>query len=448
MFRTFVTILLISTFAIAADRNVSLTIYNQSMAVVKEIREVNVENNRIVLDDVAGQIDRTSVKLDLSSGRVLEQNYEYDLINFDKIIHRYENDSIGIWSYHADTKTYDTLRVKLIHYNNNMPSVCSKYGKLFFMQIGNYNFVYPDDVSEYYFTPTLIWKVDNVNQGKQNAELTYITKGITWTAEYIAVLAPGGNSLDINCWVDVENNTGATYRNAKMKLMAGDLHQAPTYATDRMYSEGYASMSAPSSPMFQQRNLYEYYLYELQGLTSIADKEDKQIALLEAKHVPYVSKYSYQAYQGNEKVTINIMFENSKSSNLDRPMPAGRFRFFQSEADGNREYIGEDRIDHTPSGREINLTTGNAFDITGKTTLVSNRQISTSIQEYDYKVQLFNAKMEPVKVEVVVAKNGVWSILQSDVSFKNRDAYRKYTIVEIPARGETTLYYTVHVVSN
>jgi len=271
-----------------------------------------------------------------------------------------------------------------------------------------------------------------------------MTGGMNWHAEYVAVVAENDQSMDLSGWVSVENRSGATYPEAKLKLVAGAVHRAPppmpVFAKGRMV-EGVA---ADQAPQFTERGLFEYHLYELERPSTIADQEVKQISLFASAHAPVKKIYEYAGmYGGGVKVTLET--ENKEAVGLGMPLPAGKVRAMKADRDGRLEFVGEDAIDHTPRGEKVKIRMGDAFDVKGERILADHHQLSDRVFEETIEVKLRNHKSEPIEVVVVEHPQGSWEILESTHPYEKKEAYKIEFKVPVKPDQEVTVRYKVRV---
>ncbi|MDK9700883.1 MAG: hypothetical protein OEM52_12115 [bacterium] len=430
-------ILTITALAFAAERTVHLTIYNNDLAVVREVREVTIASNQLSIADVAERMDPTSVKLSIPGATVIEQNYEYDLVNQQRLLERRLGERIDVVLEKGELVSGKLLTP------GSWGIVLETEKEMRLLQSGIQQILIPGNSQGMYLRPTLVWQLAGDTKGKKSAELSYTTNGISWSAEYIGVLAAKGEQLDFNGWVDINNQSGATYPDANLKLIAGDINRVQP---ERMYrAKGGMAMQTmamdEAAPQFEERGLFEYHLYELQRPSTVSDRQRKQISLLSAPTVKYEKQLSYQISQGNKKVSVTVKFKNEKASGIEQPLPAGRVRLFQAEVSGNREFVGEDRIDHTGIGNEVKLNVGNAFDVVGETVMEEERRISDRVNEADWKVTLKNSKKEAVTVIASWQSGG--EIREPSITPVKKSAHLHEFTVTIPARGESKLTFTV-----
>lgn len=425
------------------QKSVSITVYNNNLGVVKDLRTLDITSgiSTIKLTDVAELIDPTSVHIGIN-GEVLEQNFQYDLVRFSKILGKYIDKNIQL----INPKGELIEGVLLTAEGFNIVLQKKDGGLLMLPDISDHQ-ISVNALPEGLITkPTLVWLLNSKTKGKQDVEVSYQTGGMNWHAEYVAVLNKNDDKLDLNSWVSVDNNSGATYKNAKLKLVAGDVNivfQQPK----RQPMMNKEFMATDSKPQFSEGELFEYHIYNLQRPTTLNDSETKQISLFEAKNVKINKKYFYLggSYYGNRengKVTVILEFDNSESNNLGIPMPKGKVRVYKSDGDAI-EFIGEDFIDHTAKNSKINLEIGKAFDITVDDKQTENTNISNRVNEQKYEVKIKNEKKEDIVVDVERVLGQNWTILNSSLDFEKLDSQRILFKVPVKANSETTLKYKV-----
>ncbi len=457
--------------------NVQLTIYNQNFALVREERAMSLDKgmNTIFVGDVAATIEPSSVAFksltDPMSVVVREQNYQYDLINPNTIL----NKSVG-----KKVKVYDggklvegillnpaTVTV-LSSGEYNPYSATQSNGLVVQTQNGIILNASVNQVSELpeglVSQPTLMWKLESAKSGSQATEVSYIANSITWSADYVAVVDPSDKYIDLTGWVTLTNNSGVTYNNASLNLMAGDVHrvqpQTRYKGANAMMSDAYDISAAPA---FTEKSLFEYHLYTLKDKTTVKDKETKQISLMSASRVPakklYIydgrkdwwSSYRYGGYRpgesydvsANKKVNVLMEITNSKENNLGLPLPKGKIRVYKSEADANQHFVGEDLIDHTPKDEKVRLYLGDAFDVVATHTRTNFKRISDHEVEETFEISLRNHKDAPVTVVDTEHLTSDWAITQSSHKYFKKDASTVEIPVDVPKDGEVKINYTV-----
>ncbi|MFH1197731.1 MAG: DUF4139 domain-containing protein [bacterium] len=432
------------TLAQGDDQNsVAVTVYNANLGVVREIRNMDIPsgNSIIKITDVAQLIDPTTVHIKLN-GTVLEQNYQYDLVSLDKILKKYIDKTIQLIG-----KNGEFVEGTLLSAYGNQIVLEKKAGGLQMLpNINDYQISVGNLPDGLITKPTLVWMVDSKSKGKQDVEVTYQTGGMNWHAEYVAVLNSDDTKLDLNSWVSVENESGTTYKNAKLKLIAGDVNlvQQNVYR-DRMPKGATLDYAAESAPQFEEKELFEYHIYNLQRPTNLANNETKQISLFEAAGVKAVKRYLYSSgsyYGSNGKVAVIVEFENKNEYGLGIPMPAGKVRMFKSDGE-SLEFVGEDMIDHTPKNEKLKLKIGDAFDIVVEEVETDNKQISTRVREISYEVKIKNRKKEDVVVDVERNLGLNWEVLSSSIQYEKKNSQTIVFKVPVKADTETVLKYKI-----
>lgn len=437
---TFV-ILLAVTAACAQD--VSVTVYNQNLGLIKQTRAVTIQKGSFTLEaaDVAAQIDPTSVHLKLADVILLSQNFEYDLVSKDRLLEKYLGQTIQVF-----TDKGDLFEGKLLAASGAQLILQAKDGQV--------QVVSPDAVRDVRFgelpgglrsRPTLVWSLIGRKAGKRTAELSYLTKGMTWHAEYVAVTKAQSDRLDLSSWVSIENHSGATYENAKLKLMAGDVRVISPQGVplDGRRYRNLEATPAKAAPSFEEKPFFEYHLYTLQRPTTLKDRQTKQISLFDPVSVTARREYVYDYRKNPEKVGVNLVFQNEKKSGLGIPLPAGKVRVYQEDSDGSLEFVGEDRIEHTPKDEEVRLVVGSAFDIKAKRTLTETKRLADRVREESYQIELRNHKTKSVQITVVEKFWGDWEILESSYPYTKKDAYTIEFKVPVEANQKTVIEYRV-----
>ena len=417
------------------DTNPKVTIYNGGFGVVRLVKEIDCPNkgvNAPRIEDIASQIDTTSVRIKGidSDIAVLEQNYKYDLVNLEKLMQRCVGEEIKAnYTVGSEDKL---IEGKLLSYFGNQVLIETgnegeKEIEVFQASKLNLRGIVGKDLV---LKPTLEWLIATDKPGKQNVELSYITNGMKWEADYVAVLAADSDDkMDLQGWVDIVNNSGQKFEDANLKLIAGDVRRETNQYAGRGRQMKAMAMSLDAEAAgFEEEQLFDYHMYELQRPATIADKEQKQIGLMKAEDIDADKRY---VFNGN-KVGIYMGFRNSKENNLGDPLPAGRIRFFKPDSSGTLQYIGESRIDHTTKNEDVkDLYLGNAFDIAVDTRIThQNRMANVHDSEVEYKVK--NRKDEDITLEIPVHMGANRTMeLRGDVSDVN--------VVE-----DSALMYTVH----
>lgn len=432
------------------QKSIAVTVYNANLGVVKDIREMDIKSgtSKIFLTDVAQLIDPTSVHIKLN-GEVIEQNYQYDLVSLDKILQKYIDKEIQLIG-----ENNEFIEGKLLSSFAGQIVIAKKDGGLVMIpNTAKYRFSVGSLPEGLITKPTLVWTVNSKSSGKQNVEVSYQTSGMTWHAEYVAVLNQNDTKLDLNSWVSIENNSGATYKNAALKLVAGDVNLiSPQRQAVYGYTEEMRMDKSAVAPQFQEKEFFEYHIYNLQRPTTLAQNETKQISLFEAANVKATKKFlyrsgsSYSYYYTNSssmgKVAVIVEFENKDEYNLGVPMPKGKVRVYKSDGE-TIEFIGEDMIDHTPNKEKVKLRIGDAFDVVAEEIQTENKKITDRVFEQAYEIKLKNRKKEDIVVEVERYLGLYWEILSSSIAYEKKDSQNIIFKVPIKADSETVLKFKV-----
>ncbi|RKX28138.1 MAG: DUF4139 domain-containing protein [Candidatus Zixiibacteriota bacterium] len=428
-------LLLLPAILIADD--VAVTIYNSNLGVVSENRTLDFSKGIGQLDfkDVPSAIDASSVTFDVidksGSVAILEQNYAYDLVSPEKIYSRYIDKGIDLID--KEGKLYSG---NLLAYSSGAVTLKEKSGGIKIVQLVNITEVnFPELPDGLITRPTLFWRYSSDHDGPLDCRVGYQTSGLSWSAEYIGVLSDDEDNLDLSGWSSITNNSGKTYKDATLKLVAGDIHRARP-ERGRGMDMKMLSMAAPSDAGFEEKAFFEYHLYTLPRKATVADKEIKQISLFEPASTTVEKKFIYRPDRNPKKVEVAINFTNSTAAGLGMPLPSGRVRLFKADDDGSLILLGEDRIDHTPRDEELNIKVGYAFDIAAEERLMQRDKISNQVEDRTFEIELRNRKESSVIVKIEKKIWGFWEIVESDHPYIVKDAQTLQFDVPIEA-GET-----------
>lgn len=443
----------------AAKEGVSLTVYNQNFAVVKDVRKLDLPKatSEIRFRDVAKLIDPTSVCFksltDPAGTTVLEQNYEFDLVSADKVLDKYVDKPLAVLT--KDGKRFEGTLLSF----DKAQLILQGAANLFMIQradnVQNIEFgALPEGLLT---RPTLVWQVATGKPGGHLAEVTYQTTGMTWQADYSVIVNADDTAMDLSGWVTVTNQCGAKFADARLKLLAGDVRrvQQDPRQMDMMVMEQAARAKGGAGGGFEEKAFFEYHLYTLDRPTTLNENQIKQVELLAAGAVPVTKRYVFEPMgryghkrygdPNTYKVNVYIEFKNDKASKLGMPLPKGKVRTYKRDADtGDVEFIGEDEIDHTPKDEEIKLYVGDAFDVVGTRTVADRSQAQRWAKE-SIKIELRNHKEEDVTILVRehLSRTG-WTIEAKSQDYKKIDATTIEFAVPVKANGKAEVTYTVH----
>jgi len=448
---------------LADQQSVAVTIYNENLALVKDVRRVALERGRnlLALREVSARIrPETALLRSLThagSLALLEQNFDFDLLTPAKLLEKYVGREVRIVKTHPQTGA-ETVETALVLAANQ--GVVLRIGDR--IETGRPGRIVYDSVPpNLRDRPTLVTDLESDRAGAQTVELSYLSAGLAWKADYVAELSAKDDALDLKGWVTLTNRSGTTYPDARLQLVAGDVNRVKDEL--RMAAKiGAMREDAPASrSAMREESLFEYHLYTLERPTTIRDNQTKQVALLSGTGVPVSkelvlqgSSYYYRSSVGDIgqklKVGVFVQFENREAARLGMPMPKGVVRVYKKDSAGNAQFVGEDRIDHTPKNETVRLKLGEAFDVTAdkKQTDFKRRERTNRasyVYESAYQIVLKNAKPEPVTVTVREPVYGDWTMLEETHRHRKAAAGTAEWRIRIPAQGKSTLRYRVLV---
>ncbi len=436
-------LLLLATVAFGQQSEVGLTVYNNNLALVREVRTLTLEKGvrEINFQDVAAQIDPTSVYFKSLTApqdvTILEQNYEYDLVNSTRILQKYLDQEIRL-----EAKEGASYSGTLLSSAGNDVILRESDGTV---RIVNRNTVenmsFPKLPAGLITRPTLVWKIDCRKSGEHKTEVGYLTNGIQWHAEYVGIVDKEDAQIDLGGWVSLDNKSGTSYENAKLKLVAGDVHRARKERPYGVQLEVARAQQAPDT--FEEKAFFEYHLYTLQRPATVADNQVKQLSLFPSTPVKVRKKFVYDGARHGKKVNVNLEFENRKQAGLGMPLPKGKLRVYKQDEDASLVFIGEDFIDHTPKNEKVRVYVGDAFDVVGERTQQDRRTIGKSSWEENWQIELRNHKEETVEIVVVEHLGKDWEIIRNSLEYRKKDAQTIEFVVTVAANAKLTIDYVV-----
>lgn len=438
-----ISVLAVFETALAQDKEVALTVYHDNLALVRDVRTFELKKGRfeIRFQDVASSIDPTSVYFASLTApdkvAILEQNYEYDLINSTKMLQKYVDKEIVLEG--KEGKSYSGT---LLHASGSDIILQESGGSIRIVNKAIVeNMAFPKLPAGLITRPTLVWALDCQRGGAHKIEVGYLTSGIQWHAEYVGVTNQDDTLLELAGWVSIDNKSGATYENAKLKVVAGDVHRAKR--GPRPYVVAKARSLAEAPDHFEEKAFFEYHLYTLPRPATVANNQIKQLRLFPTTEVKVSKKYSYEGARDAKKVRVNLEFGNKKEFGLGRALPKGKVRVYKKDNDESLILIGEDFIDHTPKDEKVRIYVGNAFDIVGERIQKDRRTIGKHAWEETWAIKLRNHKDQAVEVTVIEQLGVNWEILQKSHDYTKRDAGTIEFEINIPQNEEVTLEYVV-----
>ena len=443
MFVVALFVVALANLAFADD--VAITVYNQNLALVKEGRTLDFQKgvNKMNLTDVAAFIDPTSVHFKLKSGgdniQLLEQNYQYDLVSSEKILQKYLGNDIDVIMKNGDVLTGKYLSSSSDYLVLQLPD-----GAIRLINDKELLSVTAPKLPEgLIIVPTLEWLLSSDVSGKRDVEVSYLTSNINWHAEYIALLDAADTKLQLSGWVSLDNKSGKTYRDAKLKLVAGDINRVQP--PQPMYAKGARLDMATASAGFEEKTFFEYHMYTLGRPSTIANNETKQVSLFEPANTPIKKLYRYTVADGSKDVNVVVSFKNAEANGMGMPLPAGKIRLTKLDTDGSEEFLGEDQIDHTPKDEVVEIKVGNAFDVVGETNTIDSKRISDRVSELTIEVKLRNHKKEDLTVSALYNIWGDWQVLESNFTYVKKNARQIEFTVPVAKDGESVLRFRVRI---
>lgn len=445
---------------LADQKEVAVTIYNENLALIKDQRQLQlgVGSSSLAFRDVSARIrPETALLRSISapgSLSVLEQNFDFDLLTPQKLLEKYVGKTVNILRTNPATGVETSEVAQVLSANSG---TVLKIGQRIETGIPG-RIIYGDVPPNLRDRPTLVMALHNTGAAQQDVELSYLTSGLGWKADYVVELNAADDQLDISGWVTLTNTSGATYKNAKLQLVAGDVNQVPP---ERQVARREMLAAAPMAPKaasnMAEESLFEYHLYTLNRPTTIAENQTKQVSLLSAIGVPARkelllkgSEYYYQSSYGDlgqkMKVGVFVEFDNKESAHLGMPLPKGTIRVYKRDKSGNAQFIGEDRVDHTPKNEKVRLKLGDAFDVTADKKQTDFKKLAGSgkynyVYESAYEITLKNAKKEAVTVTVQEPMPGDWQLQSESHPSTKATSNTSVWKINVPAEGKATLTY-------
>jgi hypothetical protein len=440
----------------AADRiSLGLTVYNSGFALVRDARKLNLQKgqNRLAYVDTAGKIMPQTALLHGQGFTVLEQNFDYDLLTLDSLLKKHIGRQVGLARTHP-TSGEDKIESGRLLSAADGKAIIRLGDRIEVVGVRTpYRFIFSDVPSDLRERPTLSMLIQAQKPGPHPAELSYMTKGLNWSADYVGTLDAKEEQLDLKGWVTLANQSGTSYAQATLQLMAGDVRRVLRERSKTLTKRPQPLAAAPAPP--QREKLFEYHLYTLSRPVDIADRQSKQVELLNAVQIPVQKQYvidssfnRYRSRPGSDiqslKVNVSLGFANRKP-HLGQPLPAGVVRLHKRDSRGALQFIGEDRIGHTPEGRPLKLFLGSAFDLTATRKLTDYKKVYGNERELAWCIVVHSAKEIPVRVKVAERIPGHWKILSESHPHTRDSARLAVWMLEVPAKGKVQLDYRVHV---
>jgi hypothetical protein len=443
------------------QKDLAVTVYNSNIALVRDVRRLRLPVGTVDLRfmDIAAAVNPATVHIvSLTAPKeltVLEQNYEYDLLSPQKLLQKYVGKELTLVRLRTENNSTreESVKALLLAYNEGP---VWRVGNEIITGMGADRYVFPDVPENLYSKPTLVWLLDNHRADEQTLEASYLTNQVNWNADYVLTIGVDQKAADLNGWVTIVNQSGTAFKNALLQLVAGELHRV----YERAGTLGRAmamKAEAAAAPQFAEEAISEYHLYTLERRTTLQNNETKQISLLSSPGIRIDKVYEIdgqQFYYHNaqrpgqpfkDPVKVRIKFKNAEANSLGIPLPAGTVRVYQGDSKGRVQFVGEDRIEHTPKDETLDLYIGNAFDIVAERKQTDFQTLGPRSYEMAFEIAIRNHKPEPITVLLNEPIGGDWRILESTFKWEKTAAFAAQFTVPVPANGESILKYRVRV---
>ncbi|MFP5379077.1 MAG: DUF4139 domain-containing protein [Vicinamibacteria bacterium] len=443
------------------QESLALTVYNSDIALVRDVRSLTLPRGegRLQFMDIAATVNPATVHFrslsEPAAVRVLEQNYEFDLLEPDKLLRKYVGRDVTLMrTRQVDGSTrQEEVRARLLSYNT---APVWQIGEEIVTGLSADHIRFPELPDSLYSRPTLIWTLANGGAARQRVEASYLAGQLSWEAAYVLTVARDDRAADLKGWVTLNNRSGTAFRNASLQLVAGDLNRVKQQIAEFRDRRALPQAAAAEAAMTQEA-FSDYHLYTLGRKTTINHNQTKQVALLEGAGVPVVKRYVVDGqafYYHNRQhpgapikdtVQVYYQFRNEARGGLGVPMPAGVLRVYQEDSRGGVQFVGEDRLMHTPKDETLNVKVGSAFDVVCERNQVDFEKIGSTVYEVEYEVTLRNHKTTAVTVEVNEPVGGTWQMVRASHEWKKTAAWAAQFAIPVPAGGAATLKYRVRV---
>jgi len=439
----------------------AVTVYNSDIALVRDVRNLQLARGTSDLRfmDIAATVNPATVHFrslsEPASVSVLEQNYEYDLLEPEKLLHKYVGRDVTLVRLRQDdgSTRAEEVKARLLSYNG---APVWQIGNEIVTGLHADHIRFPELPETLYSRPTLVWTLENSGAGRHRVEASYLAGKLSWNADYVLRVSRDDKAGDLDGWVTLTNGSGTGFRNAKLQLVAGDLNRVRQAIGRMMMDEARLAKPAAAPPMAEEA-FSDYHLYTLNRQTTINNNQTKQVSMLTGTGVPVAKRYVVDGqsfYYRNAQhpgaplkdvVQVYYQFKNEARNGLGMPMPAGVVRVYQDDSKGGVQFVGEDRIDHTPKDETLNLKIGHAFDVVAERKQADFEKIAPNVYEIEFEITLRNHKTAPIVVDVNEPIGGTWRMVRSTHEWTKSDAWAGQFKVPVASDGVATLKYRVRV---
>ena len=454
-------LLLLAAASVSFAADPALTIYNGGYAVVRETLPIDLKAgvNQVSFAGVTAQVEADSVILrdikGIAEFQILEQSYRNDPVSQAMLLSLFEGKTLEFVRLETNKPdrvvTGKVVRSGFVPGGRYVEPIIEVDGKLQFSLPGSP--LFPSLGNDNVLKPTLNWKLNSASSGKINAEVAYLSNGFTWEASYNLVATDKSDLLDVVGWVTMNNQSGMTFTEAKIKLMAGDVNRAQPEYPRVARAMAMNALTISADKVVTEKSFDEFHLYTLGNPATLRDKETKQVEFVRASGVKaerlYVFDGADQNREGSDspgKVQVYREFKNSEVNKLGMALPKGKVRFYTQDGDRQLEFVGENRIDHTPKDEVIRVLTGNSFDLVGEHRMTNNTEDGANrLATQSFEIKVRNRKKEPVEIHVVehAARGGNWTLTAQSQPHEKKDAQTFEFRVPLQPDEEKVITYTI-----
>jgi hypothetical protein len=446
--------------SLSDQTDLNVTVYNSNIALVRDVRNLTLPTGAFHLKfmDIAATVNPATVHFrsltEPDKLGVIEQNYEYDLLEPAKLLHKYVGKEVTLVRTYQDNGTtkHEEIKATLLSDNNGQvwrignDIVTGTYAE---------SYRFPEVPANLYDRPTLVMSLENSGSRKQQIEASYLANNLSWNSDYVLTVSRDDKAADLDGWVTLVNNSGTAFHNARLQLVAGDLNRLPANGRNDALRLQAMAKAAPAPVQFEQENFSEYHLYTLGRRTSVEDKETKQISLLQGSGIPvekifvvngqnfYYHNRQNPAAALKDAVMVYYKFKNEEKAGLGMPLPAGNIRVYQKDSKGGILFAGEDRIGHTPKDEDVTIHIGNAFDVVCERKQTDYKSISSNVWEMEFEITIRNHKDSPITVQVNEPIGGDWEMLDSTYKYTKTSAWASQFHVPVDKNGTSVLRYRI-----
>ena len=433
------------------NQRLSLTIYNADLALIQDTRSLDVAagSTKLEFKDVSASIKPETVALSAPGVAIVEQNFDFDLLTPAKLMEKAVGQQVQIVRINPGNGEQVTETATVLSVNDGVVLKIGERIEVLRADSVPTRVIFPKVPDNLRARPTLSINVQSDRAGKRDGTLSYLSGGLSWKADYVALFDEKAGKADLQGWITLTNQSGVTYTNAQTQLVAGNINLVRADQPNWRAMQRRATMRTAGTEASSRQSVADYYLYPLAERTTIADNQTKQVGFVDAAGVVARKAYQYRAdWFSSESeplhVDVVVQFANSQSTGLGTELPAGIVRVYMRDLEGKPKFVGEDKIEHTPQGSELAIKTGEAFDVTVQPTLVKQERVTLFRSKYTMQYLIRNARKEASRVEI--KQGGLWRdgrVLAESHPSTSVDAYTLKWDVPVPANGETKLTFTV-----